>query len=149
MNKIFNPVFFKMSIIEMDDILRTPYLMDTCRRLSLGPGYGMNRCLDRYSQIVQQRSVDATGVIAFYQNIPIGWLLYTYEHDCMSFIGYNGEAACHLYVDGAWRRLGIGTKLLHLAVRMADPDTLRVYAHENEAFFNPIINKNQNVAAVI
>ena len=112
----------------------------------------MTRSIECYERLIQERSVDATGIFAFYQGKPVGWLLYTYETDCVSFRPWerdnSNEAAAHIFVAEEWRRLGIGTRLLQMAAKMAEPDTLRVYAHENQSFFQPIIKQFDSLQAI-
>ena len=144
----FNPIFLKINIIDMDDILRNPHLMSTCRALSKGDNHGMHICLEGYTKLLKERSVDACGIFAHYLDIPIGWLMFSYERDYVMFQSSENEAVCQLYVHHDWRRLGIGTRLIHLASRMANPDTLRVYEHNEYDFFRPLIRKIENLAPV-
>lgn len=148
MSKEFNPLFLKINIIDMDDIIRTPHLMNICRSLSLRGESGMNASLNEYTELIKERSVDACGIFTHYLDVPVAWLLYTYEDDCVCFRGSNKEAASHIYVHSAWRRRGIGTRLIQLAARMAAPDTLRVYEHNESQFFRPLIRGIENVEAI-
>lgn len=144
----FNPIYLKINIIDMDDILRNPHLVTMCRALSLGGSSGMNKCLDGYMKLLKKRSVDACGIFAHYLDISVGWCMYTYEDDHVYFKPKEGETASHVYVHEQWRRLGIGTRLIQVAARMAAPDVLRVYEHNNYGFFRPMIQRTNNLAAV-
>lgn len=148
MSKTFNPAFLKINIIDMDDILVNPHLMTMCRTLSLGGVSGMNICLDQYAELLKKRSVDACGIFAHYLDIAVGWCMYTHEDDYTFFTSKDGEAASHIYVHEQWRRFGIGTRLIQLATKMAEPDMLRVYEHDNYNFFRPLIQKANNLAAM-
>jgi len=148
MSRDFNPSFLKINIIDMDDILRNQHLVTMCRALSLGGGSGMNACLDKYAALLETRSVDACGIFAHYLDISVGWCLYTHEDDQVSFRPKEGEAASHVYVHEQWRRLGIGGRLIQVAQRMASPDVLRVYEHNNYPFFRPLIQRMNNLQAV-
>ena len=86
----------------MDDIIKTPYLNQTCRKLSHGPGYGMTKFLNRSEVISAIRSIDACGILAFYQLNPVGWLLYTYEPDHMEF---SPKMERHVAIF-LWMRIG-------------------------------------------
>jgi GNAT superfamily N-acetyltransferase len=148
MSVSFNPAFLKITIIDMDDILRNQHLMTMCRTLSLGGNSGMNACLGAYSKLIETRSVDSCGIFAYYLDIPVGWCMYTYEDDQFCFRPKEGEAVSHIYVHEQWRRLGIGGRLIQVAQKMAMPDVLRVYEHNNYSFFRPLIQKMNNLAAV-
>lgn len=148
MSRTFNPAFLKIVLIDMDDILRNQHLVTMCRTLSLGGTSGMNICLNEYADLLKTRSVDACGIFAHYLDIPVGWCLYTYEDDYFCFRPEEGEVASHIYVHEQWRRLGIGTRLIQLATKMAEPDALRVYAHNNYDFFRPLIEKTDNMTAM-
>jgi hypothetical protein len=145
----YNPVFLKTTIIDMDQILKDSNLLNTCRSLSLERGSGINVCLDEYIKLSQHRSIDACGIFAYYINHPVGWLLYSYECDYIYFKAEKCEAVSHIYVHPDWRRLGIGTKLIHTASRMADPDTLRVYDYNAPLFFQPLMGRINNILPVV
>lgn len=145
---VINPNLLRISIIDMDDVLQTPYLEEACRRLSHGPGYGMNNSLNYYKKLLKERSVDACAIMAFYNGPVVGWLMYSYEDDCVSYRPKTDEAVAHIFVEQQWRRCGIGTKLLQMASRMAWPETLRVYPWEEREFFNPIMEQNTNLASI-
>jgi GNAT superfamily N-acetyltransferase len=144
----FNLLYLKISILEMDDVLQNPHLNETCRRLSFGLGYGMTRFLDFYGSLFRERSIDACAIMAYYLHNPVGWALFSYESDRIEFRKREGEAVCHFFVQESWRRYGIGTRLIDIASKMASPDTLKVYAHENYKFFDPFIQQYKNVEAI-
>jgi len=156
MARELNPLFLKITMVDMDDILRNPHLMQTCRNLSHGQGdpdcvSGMNYFLKRRSQEVKDRSIDAMGIFAHYLNTPVGWVLLSYEDDAFCFHppeGNKESAVAQIYVRQDWRRQGIGSRLMQFAIKVAEPDTVRVYRHSAEEFFVPLIERNQNLICV-
>jgi GNAT superfamily N-acetyltransferase len=137
---MYNSLFLRIKIIEMDEIVRSPSLIAIARKLTLHPGSGMNHALDYYIRLTTQRSVDAVGIFAEYLSIPIGWSLFTYESDQYSFYPQPGQVCAQVYVDTNYRRLGVGKALLEMATKLARPDTLKVYAWSAPSFFDSFIN---------
>lgn len=147
----FDPRHLRFQIHEMDDILTTPFLLESARRLTLHPRSGMNGALNTYQYVSQSRScsIDALGIFAYYLDQPIGWALFTYESDGTSFHPDNKETCCgQVFVQPEYRRKGIGKRLLSMAARLAVPDTMVVYAWEDLKFFNPILQAFPHVKSL-
>jgi len=132
----------KLKIIEMDEIVSTPSLLATARRLTLSPSSGMNNALDYYRELYKQRSVDALGIFAYHQQKAVGWALFTFEDDRFDFTAKDGHICSHIFVDPDYRRIGIGSKLMNKVAQMATPDTINVYAWSNRGFFYPLMEQH-------
>jgi GNAT superfamily N-acetyltransferase len=116
------------------------------------PNYysGINTFLNKYTEEGKSRSIDACGIFAHYQDIPVGWLLFTYEDDQLSFRPKEGEACIHIFVKPEWRRCGIGKRLLQMAAKMAEPDIVRVYDNGSVAkpFYEEGRKQNRNLVGI-
>src|ERR1700686_1035076 len=138
---IFNEIYFKLKIIEMDDIVRDPILLAAARKLTIGPPSGMNSALDYFIELSKTRSVDALGIFAYYMQQPIGWSLFSYESDRYMFASREGNACAQVYVAHEYRRHGVGSRLLKQVAKIAHPDTVNVYRWSNIEFFDPIMQQ--------
>ena len=146
---IYNPLFLRIKVIEMDDIVKSPSLMETVRGLTLKPYSGMNAALNHYQFLSEKRSVDAVGIFANYLSIPVGWCLFTYEADTYEFRPAKGEACAQVFVKQEYRRLGIGFQLMSMATKLSRPDKLKVYSWSEPQFFASFINDfSLNVTSV-
>jgi len=143
--RVFNPDFLKIKMVEMDDLLKSPSLLSIARNLSKGPFAGMCSTLDKYTELSKVRSVDALGLFAHYLGEVVGWLLFTYEDDAHCFTRKEGEACTHIFVHPNYRRLGIGTRLQKVAAKIANPDVVRVYEHNNYLFFKQAMSQASNL----
>lgn len=145
----FNPILLKIEIVEMDDIIRSPELMRTCRRLTLNPYSGMNQALNRFIYI-SSRSIDALGLFANYVGETVAWLLFGYEDDNNYFHSPHGKAFSHVFVRPDYRRLGIGSRLQRMAAKLAEPDTIEVYndSENNVEFFRQMMQTNDNIKSI-
>lgn len=125
-----------ISVVEMDRILKDPNLLATCRRLSYGGSSGMNCALDHYQGLILSRSVDAKGIFAQYHKEYVGWALLTRETDNYSYRPEPGTVCFQIFVDGQYRRNGIGSKLLRQAKSLIPAETLLVYGSTGHYFFD-------------
>lgn len=133
---------------EMDLILKTPHLHETARSLTIHGYSGMNRAMNYYLTLLQTRPVNARGLFAFYDEVPIGWALLTYEGDDMCFQPKPGHACVQVYVREDYRRNGVGGKLMRMAEQAKAADiVINVYLHDEPDFFAPfiLINNFQSV----
>ena len=146
----FNPILLKIEIREMDDVIRFPELMRTCRSLTISRYSGMNWALDCFECIAQNRSIDALGLFASYQGEVVAWLLFGYEYDGSLFRSTHGEAFSQVYVRPDYRRLGIGSRLQRMAAKLAEPDTVKVYndSENNAEFFRQMMQTNSNIKSI-
>jgi len=128
-----------LEIHEMNKIIRDPFLMATCRRLSHGGGSGMNQALDHYQTL--DRSIDARGIFANLSDKYIGWALCTRETDIYYYKPVPGTAAFQIYVDPTYRRKGIGRMLLRKAKSLVPNEDLLVYGNDGHYFFGALMNE--------
>lgn len=145
---MFNRELVKTQMIEMDEIVSSPQLMQTARELTLGRPSGMNAALDYYTELHAMRSVDALGIFATYLGTPIGWCLFTYESDRYEFKSGNGCACAQVFIQSDYRRFGIGRQLIKLAAKLGDPDIVKVYSFSNYRFFDPIMKEYSHLHCV-
>lgn len=138
-NKI-NHNLLRLKTIEMDDIVSDNELLSVARYLTIFPSSGMNKALDYYRELHKERSVNALGIFAYHMAMPIGWALFTYESDAYSFDPVEGQACAQIFVQPEYRRQGVGSELIKLVGKMAQPDIVKVYDYENYSFFRPLIN---------
>jgi GNAT superfamily N-acetyltransferase len=67
----------------------------------------------------------------------------TYENDGAVFFQKPGQACIHVYVRDAFRRQGIGSRLVRMAEQAKEAETiLNVYLYDNRDFFAPYIQTN-------
>jgi len=133
---MFLKSLLKIHVIKMDEIVRDPELLATCRTLSHGGSSGMNMALNYYEQLIQSRSVDAMGCFANYQQSCIGWALVTRETDNFHYRPATGTVCFQVYVHHTYRRNGVGTALLKKAKSLVPTENLMVYGTSGHYFFN-------------
>src|SRR5271165_3236661 len=123
-----NYLDFKLSIVEMDDIVSSPNLLDRLRELTLMPSSGMNCALTLYSHMYNAngKSIDALAILAKVPNNNIiGWSLFTYESDGLNFLPAKNNVCSHTYVHPEYRKYGVGGKLFLKAIDLAGNNTIR------------------------
>jgi GNAT superfamily N-acetyltransferase len=146
----YNPNFLRLRTFEMDEVLVTPSLLKKARSLTLPPPSGMNAALDYFQVLSRVSSVDALGIFAYYLDEIIGWALFSFEEDTWGFVPLKeGESCTHVYVDVNYRHQGVGTALMHLAARIAQPDTMRIYGYTPyNSFFKQLMTTFPHIEGV-
>lgn len=135
----------RLEVIEMDRILKDANILSVARSLTLYSTSGMNRAINLYQTLIQDRSVNAKGIFACYGKVEtleraVGWALVTWESDAMYFKGEQAGHACiQVYVAEEYRRQGIGTRLIKKATELAQDNIFNVYASDNPNFFAPFM----------
>ena len=140
----YDSAFLSFKTYNIEEIIKTPSLLEIARSLTICMHSGMNCALNAYSVAVDLKTVEAKAIFAYYIDYPVGWLLYTAESDSCEFLSTPGQVCVQLFVRSEFRRKGIGTKLMDVAAKLADKNIVKVYAWDNVEFFNSvIINSNQ------
>ncbi len=128
-----------LKVLEMDDVLRTPNLINDCRRLTLYTGSGMNCALNRYEIESLNRSIKSKAIMAYDENgLAVAWALYA-EDPATDTYRYNpdsGNICFQIYVDPLLRRRGIGSMLMNKAKELAKENVIRVYKDDAPNFFD-------------
>lgn len=124
-----------IEVVEMDKILRAPNLLATCRQLSHGGSSGMNQALDHYQTLTHARPVQAKGIFASHQARFVGWALLTHETDVYYYKPTPNCVCFQVYVEGQFRRNGIGSRLLRAAKSLVPNEDLLVYGETGHYFF--------------
>jgi GNAT superfamily N-acetyltransferase len=137
----------RLRAIEMDEIIRSPELLKVARQLTISPDSGMNEALNHYIGI-EDRSIDAFGIFAYHLEKPIGWALFTYESDNFDFTPEPGYVCAHVYVKPIHRRRGVGTQLIGMCEKLAQPDILCVYEWSAREFFKPLIKPDSYIRSI-
>lgn len=131
---------FFIKTIDIHQLIEDDELHRKIRGLTISPGSGMNCALNMYQVMVKERKVNAKAIIADCGHYPIGWLLLTMEQDFMGFRpSFIAEYCAHIFVMSTWRRKNVGTSLFKQAQIEAQGKTIKVYSHENPAFFQPFL----------
>lgn len=146
---------FKLKVFEMDDVLRTPELLKTVRRLTICSTSGMNHALDRYEIEMNSRKIEAKAIIA-YQYFPyvetfgVGWALYARDPvtDVYRFKPEKDSICFQIFVDKLYRRRGIGSRLMRKAVELAGENKLKVYEWDAPEFFETHQVKASNIEPI-
>lgn len=144
---MFQPLDIK--VFGMDQIVRTPHLLSTCRTLSLGWGSGMNRALSAFESVMLMRAIEARGLIAYLDTIPIGWaLLSKDELTDTTFFNPTLGFCFQVYVRMDLRRKGFGSQLLNKATQLAGSEKIRVYEDNTPGFFNRHMKDNSTIKSI-
>jgi GNAT superfamily N-acetyltransferase len=129
---------------EMDEIVRSRYMLSTARRLTLGYSTsGMNRALDFYESEAPNRHLNARGIFAFNGELAVGWCLLTAEADGMNFSPKDGHSCVQIFVDPKYRRQRIGSRLLTEAKIQGATTIINCYGWSEPDFFNPFMQENK------
>jgi GNAT superfamily N-acetyltransferase len=120
-----------------------PPLVQQLRKLTLHARSGLNRELDQLFELMQKRPVKAEVLLAYHQGKLVGWALLSREHSSMSFPTtwehfYPSDGTLfEIYVDPAFRRKGIGTKLIQVARRKSKPYRLCIapWDYQSRSFY--------------
>src|SRR4051812_27984209 len=115
----------KISILPMDQVLRSSNLLSTLRNLTLRKGRyplsGMNKLLNQFLETKKTRSVNAVAIIARINKIAVGWALLAEESTDFQNTSFNKSQGMlfEVFVNPEKRRLGIGSEILETAKLMA------------------------------
>lgn len=136
-----------IKVIDMNDALINPTILGYLKALTLHGESGMTMTLNRFQTL--ERRVEAKAIIAFVEDAPAGWLLYSKEPTDI-IVTFRPEMGVYVqvFVDYNHRRRGIGTALLSKARELAKEEALCVckWSEEASAFFGR--NEHKNVKDV-
>ena len=131
---------YTIEVIDMKSCLSNPTIMGYLRGMTLDEFSGMSIMLDEFMHGRYAR--DAKAIIAFIDNLPIAWALYTLEPDEYGDILFNenAEAYFQLFVRPECRRRGIGSVLFLKGQELAAGKKIGVSAHDvnARAFFSKV-----------
>lgn len=139
--------------LPINEVFHRPGLLRRLRELTLWERSGMNRFLNRFANDHHVRTIRAKALLAFHSVDILGWSLVTWEDDCVYFLPsvkneHQGNVCSHVYVDPNFRRLGIGTALIHRARQLTEPNVMRVYHYDSPEFFDPIMKELPSIQRI-
>jgi GNAT superfamily N-acetyltransferase len=114
MSTIMKKPSVKLKIIDMNDAMENPKVLASLKELTLCGLSGMQLTLDRYEDIlVQGEEIRGKAIVAYSGAILIAWGLLSWEPDD-EVVDFDSSLGVYfqIFVDGNYRRQGIGTKLL-------------------------------------
>jgi|SRR5579859_144279 len=135
----------------ISEIILNPNLMTMARSLTLHPCSGMNAALDLYYSWIDMgvdiKDINVHATFAYYNNISIGWVLYTYEMDGFEFVPENGEACIQVYVHPLFRRRGIGKALCNKVIINCN-NLVKAYSYSSPEFFLSLMKETDKIIAI-
>jgi len=111
-------------------VMKKPTLLKKLRKLTLYPYSGMNYEITSLESLSKKRPVKCEALLAFYDGELVGWALLSRETSSFGFSNKpfkEGDGILfEIFIEDAYRRKRIGTKLLQIARRKSNGDKLCV-----------------------
>lgn len=134
-------VKYRIEVLDMKDCLNNPTIMGYFRGMTIHEFSGMNIMLNEF--VKRKTPVSAKAIVAYTEDEPIAWGLYTNEPDSEESIAFEpdpGDVYLQVFVKPEYRGNGIGSTMYLKAQELAAGRQISVSKHSPEAttFFQKV-----------